>query len=230
MANQPARRRTQSERRNESEEALLAAAAELIAERGIDRASLARIGDRAGTSRMLPTYHFGSKDALVARVARRSQDHFYESMVAAVERMQESVDHIPTLELVRSAVDTYLQWFEQPTPEGRALLVMWGATFPSETSVKGMVEADQRSYEGWSQLIASGQDDGSIRTDLDPGSVAVLIQGMIRGVAALLLTDSEVTDMGRVRETCIACITGALAPMAANPQGRSQRRKPSAHR
>src|SRR5437899_3609599 len=127
MANQPARRRTQSERRSESEEALLAAAAELIAERGIDRASLARIGDRAGTSRMLPTYHFGSKDALVARVARRTQDRIYEAMVEAAEGRQEKGGEVPALELILLDVDTYLHLFEEPTPDGRALLVMWGA-------------------------------------------------------------------------------------------------------
>ena len=68
-------RRTQAERRGESEEALLDAAANLIAERGVERASLASIGERAGTSRGLPTHHFGSKDALVARLASRVQDH-----------------------------------------------------------------------------------------------------------------------------------------------------------
>ena len=39
---------------------------------------------------------------------------------------------------------------------------MWGATFPSQASIDGMVEAEQRSYDGWAELIALGQDDGSI--------------------------------------------------------------------
>ncbi|HXY28870.1 MAG TPA: helix-turn-helix domain-containing protein, partial [Acidimicrobiales bacterium] len=60
-------RQSQAERRSRSEDALLDAAAELIAERGIQGASLANIGSRAGLSRGLPNHHFGSKDALVSR-------------------------------------------------------------------------------------------------------------------------------------------------------------------
>ena len=75
-----------------------------------------------------------------------------------------------------------------------------------------MVEAEQRSYDGWADLIARGQDDGSIRRDLDPASLAVVLFGMMRGIAALLLTESETKDMSRVRATCDAWIVGALAP------------------
>ena len=62
-AQRPARAQTQAERRQKSEQALLDAAAALIAERGVEQTSLARIGESAGTSRGLPTHHFGSKDA-----------------------------------------------------------------------------------------------------------------------------------------------------------------------
>ena len=68
---------------------------------------------------------------------------------------------------------------------------MWGATFPSQASIDGMVEAEQRSYDGWADLIRRGQDDGSIRRDLDPTALAVVLFGMMRGVAALLLTESR---------------------------------------
>ena len=79
-------RRSQVERRQESEHALLSAAAEVIAERGINGASLSVIGERAGTSRGLPAHHFGSKDALVARVASAAQDRMAEVLLASIER------------------------------------------------------------------------------------------------------------------------------------------------
>ena len=84
---------------------------------------------------------------------------------------------------------------------------MWGATFPTDASVDGMVEADRRSYDGWSDLIRLGQDEGSIRPDLDPGATAVMLLGFMRGVAALLCTDAAVTDMHGVRRTCDTVIT-----------------------
>ena len=88
---------------------------------------------------------------------------------------------------------------------------MWGSTFPSNASVEGMADAERRSYEGLSQRIASGQDDGSIRRDLDPMASAVLLHGLMRGVAALFLSDSRPADMHAVRRTCHEWIASALA-------------------
>ena len=119
--------------------------------------------------------------------------------------------------MIRTTLATYLELFEHPTADERALIVMWGATFPSQASIDGMVEADQRSYDGWADLIRHGQDDGSIRVDLDPTAAAVVIFGLMRGVAALLLTDSEINDMRNVRATCDAWIVAALAPTEGPP-------------
>ncbi|MBL7487571.1 TetR/AcrR family transcriptional regulator [Frankia sp. AgB1.9] len=206
------RRRTQLERRNGSEEALLDAAAELVAERGVEGASLARIGQRAGASRGLPTHHFRSKDALVARLAHRAQNQIDDAAWAAVEQAGHSVEDLCGLDLVRATVDAYLKRFEHPSSADRALIVMWGATFPAAASVEGMLEADRRSYEGWAGLIEQGQRDGSIRTDLDPRTAVVLLQGLIRGVAATFLTDAHLTEKRQARRACRTWVTSALAP------------------
>lgn len=208
------RRRTQVERRNESEEALLGAAAELVAERGVERASLARIGERAGASRGLPTHHFGSKDALVARLADRAQNQLDAAARAVVMRGDRPVEEVFALDHVRTMVETYLERFERPTADDRALIVMWGATFPAEASVEGMLDASRRSFAGWSELVEQGRRDGSIRPDVDPRTAAVLLQGLLRGVAATFLTDADLIDMGRVRAECQQWITAALAAPA----------------
>jgi AcrR family transcriptional regulator len=205
-------RRTQVERRQQSERVLLAAAAEVISERGIDGASLAVIGRRAGTSRGLPAHHFGSKDAFVARVAACAQDRVRGAMRAAIERSQRDAAEMTGLELVRASVDTYLELFEHPTADDRVLIVMWGATFPSESSIVGMLDADRRAYDGWADLIERGQHDGSIRADVNAAASAVILHGLLRGVAALLLTESEYTDMTSVRATVDEWIAGGLAP------------------
>jgi AcrR family transcriptional regulator len=213
VASDSAQRRTQAERRSESEEALLRAAAELIAERGVERASLASIGRSAGASRGLPTHHFGSKDALVARLASRVQDHVAASVGDVLEgRAEGDGVEMSTLDVLRTTLDTYLGMFEDPTAEERALIVMWGATFPSHASIDGMREADRRSYDGWADFIRQGQDDGSIRADLDANAAAVVLSGLMRGVAALLLVDSDIIDVDNTRATCDQWIVAAFAP------------------
>ncbi|MDA8048121.1 MAG: helix-turn-helix domain containing protein [Actinomycetota bacterium] len=210
MAGEGVARRTQAERRGRSEEALLDAAAVLIAERGVEGASLARIGGRAGLSRGLPTHHFGSKDTLVARLARRAQERIAAGFLDTLADEARTLADLTGLELVYMTVDSYLQLFEDPSDDVRALIVMWGSTFPARSSVEGMIDAERRSYVGLSEVIADGQRDGSIRADLEPDAAAVLVLGMMRGVAALLLTDSEITDMRRVRRTCRDMINQAL--------------------
>jgi len=209
---QASARRSQAERRSRSEDALLDAAAEVVAERGIQGASLASIGGRAGVSRGLPTHHFGSKDALVTQLAERAQTRIGLAMFEAQRRHAERYGELTALDEILVGVDAYLELFEDPGPDQRALLVMWGSTFPSNASVDGMADAERRSYEGLSQLIVSGQDDGSVRTDVDPMASAVLLHGLMRGMAALFLTDGGPADMRTVRQTCHEWISSALAP------------------
>ncbi len=223
-------RRTQAERRSRSEEALLDAAAELIAERGVEGASLASIGGRAGVSRGLPTHHFGSKDTLVARLAQRAQERIGSAMLATLENHSLRVEELSGLDIVHQSVDSYLELFEHPATDERALLVMWGSTFPFLSSVEGMIEAERRSYDGLSKVIASGQRDGSIRADVDPTASAVLLHGMMRGIAALLLTDSAITDMRRVRRTCAEWITSSLAASAGAEDDERHQAAPPAQR
>jgi AcrR family transcriptional regulator len=202
------------DRGQRTEQALADAAAEVIAERGITGASFRLIGERAGTSRGLPTHHFGSKDALVARIAQQAQDHVQEIMAAAVLDSTSQPEDITGRDLVRLLVDTYLGLFDNPTPDERALLVMWGSTFPSRSSIDGMLEADHRSYEGWASHLARGQRDGSIRADLDVEAGAVILHGMLRGIAALVLTGSPGTDLATLRHSVDAWLEHALAPRA----------------
>ena len=114
--------------------------------------------------------------------------------------------------MLRTTLDTYLELFENPTAEERALIVMWGATFPSQASIDGMLEAEQRSYDGWAELIRRGQRGRVDPTRPRPDGAAVVLFGLMRGVAALLLTESDIEDMGSVRATCDAWIVAALAP------------------
>jgi AcrR family transcriptional regulator len=206
-------RRTQAERRAASEAALLRAAAELIAERGFDRASLRSIGARAGISRAMPGYHFGSKDALVAQLARQGNEKTMAATAAAVERAHGDIEALPTLEVLRSIIETYLEVVAgTDAPEERAVVVMWGASFPAESPLPAVRESDRATHELLTDLIGDGQTDGSIRTDIDATSAAVLVMGIARGIAGLSLNHPDVADTVAVRQLCGEAIVATLAP------------------
>lgn len=68
-------RRTQAERTDEARAALVDAAVALIAERGLSGVTLSDVGARAGYSRGLAVYHFGSKTGLILAVFEHVTDH-----------------------------------------------------------------------------------------------------------------------------------------------------------
>ena len=214
-------RRTQVERRNESENSLLDAAAASICARGVERASLAEIGDRAGRSRGLANHHFGSKEVLIERLVERCQDRLEEATQAAWRDSEEPEDD--ALAAIRLMVELYLGRFATPDPEIRALLVLWGASFPEVTSVPGITAADERASGNLANIVAAGQKSGSISTLVDPVGAAVMILGLMRGVAAQLLTHSDI-DLERVKAETDRWLTAALAP-GSEPERRPRVRR-----
>ena len=207
----PARRRTQAERRAASEAALLSAAAELIAERGFERTSLRSIGARAGTSREMPAYHFGSKEELITRLAERAHQRTQEATADALKRSGRRIEELSALDALRVTIQTYLEIFvATDAEEERAVVVMWGATFPSDSPLPEVVQSDRQTLLNLAETIRSGQHDGSIRADVDPAAAAVLITGMARGIAALSLNHPGAADPPAVRDLCGEVISSLL--------------------
>jgi AcrR family transcriptional regulator len=195
---------------------VLRAAAELITERGVDGASLRSIGARAGTSRAMPAYHFGSKDALIERLAQQGHERTMDATsLPAIEAAQRDVQELSTLDALRVTIETYLQVIAAPeTPEERAVLVLWGASFPADTSLPALDRSDRDTHHQLAQLIRAGQQDGSIRDDVDPEDAAAVVMGMARGIAGLSLNQPDIADTDGVRRLCGRAIVELLQPTA----------------
>jgi AcrR family transcriptional regulator len=201
-------RRTQEERRNQAEQALLDAAVRLFARRGIDQTSLAEVGEEAGYSRGLANHHFGSKAALVERLARRSQHDFIASLGEIDGR---------ELQALLAIVDAYLCGVGQNSQQTRAFFVMWGAALPEEAALRSVFMADDARFRsGIEALVRSGQDNRTIRSAIDPAGVAVVLVGLLRGIAAQFLVSPESVALDAARAACEQFVRQTLAP---TPEG-----------
>ncbi len=108
-------RRTQQQRRHQAETALLNAAAELVIEEGVHSLTLARVGERAGYSRGLATHYFGSKQALLQRLAHATQSGFVPGL-----------DGVPPgLGRLLRLIDGYIGALGQLRMPNRAFLLLW---------------------------------------------------------------------------------------------------------
>lgn len=190
-------RRTQAERRAESDRRLLRATAELVVERGIEGASLAEIGRRAGYSHSLVHQRFGSKDALIERLNEEAVRMFTTSTVGRIGSASGA-------EAVQRVAGTYLDLVHGPDPVARVHLVVW-----SEAVARG---SGRRPYRAsWDRLLRSslatmieaGIKDGSIRGDIEPDAAAVIVVGLLRGVALQLMLDPGAGSADAARDVVL---------------------------
>ena len=107
-------RRTQQERRAETERRVLDAALELIATGGSASMSLGRVGELAGYSRGIVNHHFGSKDELLRCAARYAQT-----------AMPSPDPSLTGLERLLALVDIYIGHVVALETSSRAFLTMW---------------------------------------------------------------------------------------------------------
>jgi AcrR family transcriptional regulator len=156
-----------------------------MVERGIEGASLAEIGRRAGYSHSLVHQRFGSKDALIERLAEEAVRLFTVSIVDAIGDAQGAL-------AVRMVAENYLDLVQGADPIARVHLLVW-----CEAIAAGSAKRPYRV--GWDRLlrmslaamISAGIADGSIRSGLEPEPAAVIIVGLLRGVSLQLMIDPD---------------------------------------
>ena len=206
-------RRTQAERRAESERRLLQAAAELIVERGIEGTSLAEIGRVAGYSHGLVHQRFGSKDALIARLTKEASRLFTTTIISRIG----SATGAPAMRIV---AETYLSLVQGPDPIARVHLLVW-----SEAIANG--SGDHHARAGWDRvfrssmasMIADGIAQGTVRPDVDPVPAAVVIVGLLRGVALQLILDPGAGTVNGTRAAVLDHLDRMLLPQVESQVG-----------
>jgi AcrR family transcriptional regulator len=173
----PAPRRTQVERRQDAERRLLDSAIDLIGRKGVQGLTLSDVGIEAGYSRGLVTHHYGTRDAFLRVVTEDLRRRFVDA-----EQLE---PHAPGLEMVISLAELYLSG---SGPNARAM----NALMAEALVAGGSLQEDMQQFTAITRRflafhIRHGIEHGEIRADIDPRAHAIMILGMLRGVAAQAL-------------------------------------------
>jgi AcrR family transcriptional regulator len=182
-------RRTQQERRDQAEAALLNAAAELVVEHGVRALTLARVGEQAGYSRGIVTHHFGSKQSLLERLARATQTGFVPGIGALP----------PGLDRLSRLIDGYVGALGGMQVLNRAFLLLWAEAATASELAPIFRERDDAFRADLREDVDAGIADGTVRADVDPAGVAVAIVGQLRGIGLQRLLDPAAVDTERLR-------------------------------
>ncbi|MFG2584833.1 TetR/AcrR family transcriptional regulator [Streptomyces malaysiensis] len=197
----PTKRRTQKQRRDQAEAALLNAAAELIVEQGVRSLTLARMGDRAGYSRGLVTHYFGSKQTLLERLALATQTGFVPGL-----------DGLPPgLNRLLRLIDGYLGMVGQASVAHQAFLLLWAEAATASELAPILRERDEAFRADLCEDIAAGIADGTIDPGVLANDVAIAIVGQLRGIGLQRLLAPDAVDTEPLRRSVTEHWRRALA-------------------
>ena len=197
-------RRSQAERRDEAEQRLLRAAVALVAERGLERITLADVGEAAGYSRGLPAHYFGSKSGLIVTLA----NHLVESFGRALIR---SEHHAPGLERLIGAVAFYFDSARKDPVGTRALFVLLGAGLSSDLIQAQLAALNARSVGAFETNLRAAIQAGEARADIAVKAQATLILAALRGAVSQWLLAPRGVDLAAARDEMTATLRRSLA-------------------
>jgi AcrR family transcriptional regulator len=197
------------------EEALVEAAAQLAAERGVAALSLRGAARRAGVSQAAPYHYFADKSALVAAVAERGFRLFDASQAAALE--QAAPD--PTVRLQALGV-AYIRF---ALDKAHYFRVMFRPHLVEKGRYPALHEVSTRAFERLvdctrAARLAHGHDDP------DPLAAATLMWAIPHGLAMLFLEGP--ISAGTTPRAVEALARAATLPLATAPLEELQHAEP----
>jgi AcrR family transcriptional regulator len=206
--------RTQQERRADTRERLLAAAAQLFADHGFDAVSVDAVAEAAGRTSGAVYDHFGSKQGLLLALLDQWEQALVTVMAAEFELAAGVSDRL-------RAVATNL--ITDPSEETRRLLLLErelelrAARDPEVATVlrQRAAEAHARMARGFAAWIANG----IIEPAASPDALATVLRAFVVGLEIQHRLDPSALDT----ETATAALALALelAPPAPTPRSAS---------
>ncbi|MEC3909501.1 TetR/AcrR family transcriptional regulator [Sphingobium sp. CR2-8] len=182
MAVKPLKRRTQEERRQESQARILEAAKELLVERGYDRFSLQHVGQAAGCSYELINHYFGNKDGLLQALAKNILATFSGNM-SDIQNIDNGFDDL-------SAKIRYIAQVPDRDYFSFSAFMRLAAEAPYHAKVKVLiVKRKKETLNILSNSIERGMQLGHIKDGVDVDKTARIIYEFLRGYVYVRLLE-----------------------------------------
>lgn len=187
-ASQP--RRTQEERKAESERRMIRAAIELFASQGYLKTTMNQVGEAAGYSGGLVSHRFGSKEGLLKAVLGRISKRFLE------DQLHPSVEANSAEAAVRSMIEIYLKEMTVRQSRIRALYVIMGEALGAVPEAQAEIATLNDGFRNHlASLVRRGIESGEFASGVNPDTASILILGLLRGVTLQALADPDAIDI-----------------------------------
>lgn len=180
---------------------ILAAACEVVAERGFRNLRIADVAKLAGCGTGTVHYHFDSKDELMREAFRFEHEASHERRTRELRGEDDPANRL------RKFADGYLP----SSPETIRSWLVWMELWVSALHDPGMRAVNNAYYGEWRGLVLDavieGRDKGILLVE-DPLRCANTYVSMMDGLAIQVLVGAEHMDINSMRATCRAFVDG----------------------
>jgi AcrR family transcriptional regulator len=176
---------------------IVAAAAEVLYERGLFDTRIGDIAERAGTSAATLLYYFESKDALLEAAVDHTDEEFYARLTGGLRHCERPADKLAYLieqaSLGPDGLNDWTLWMEMWVRARRAPRLR--ASYPA---------LDRRQRAMIAAIVREGQGAGDFSPDADPDDFALALSALIDGLGVQLTLGQPDVTRRRMVESCLA--------------------------
>jgi AcrR family transcriptional regulator len=182
---------------------IVAAAAEVLYERGLFDTRIIDIAERAGTSSPTILYYFESKDRLLEEAVEYADRGFYDRLADGQDRAgspgERLVDLIEQTSLGPGGLNDYTLWME-----------IWVRARRDESVHSTYVELDRRQRALIAEIVREGQHEGEFDAAADPADFAVVLSGLLDGLGVQVTLGQPDVTPERMVDRCLAVASREL--------------------
>jgi len=183
---------------------IIAAAAEVLYERGLFDTRIGDIAERAGTSAPTILYYFESKDRLLEEAVDQTDRDFYERLTEGQARQESPADKLVHLieetSLGPGGLSDWTLWME-----------MWVRARRDPAVRDAYFRLDRRQRKLIADIVREGQEDGTFDSAADPEDFAIALSGLMDGLGVQVTLGQPDVSAQRMVERCLALASTELA-------------------
>jgi AcrR family transcriptional regulator len=182
---------------------IVAAAAEVLYERGLFDTRIGDIAERAGTSSPTILYYFESKDRLLEEAVDHVDREFYARLSEGQGRYVHASDKLVHLieetSLGPGGLSDYTLWME-----------IWVRARRDPTVRSSYFRLDRRQRTLIADIVRDGQRDGEFTEDADPDDFALSLSGLLDGLGVQVTLGQPDVSPERMVQRCLALASSEL--------------------
>jgi AcrR family transcriptional regulator len=182
---------------------IVAAAAEVLYERGLFDTRIGDIAERAGTSSPTILYYFESKDRLLEEAVEYADREFYDRLSGGQDRYEHASDKLVHLieetSLGPGGLNDYTLWME-----------IWVRARRDPTVRQSYFRLDRRQRGLIADIVREGQASGEFDPAADPDDFAIALSGLMDGLGVQVTLGQPDVTAERMIERCLALASSEL--------------------